>query len=322
MKNALDLNAIFNEVLDETAVEVRDPLLDPYGDTDRATPSQLKAWSFLKKWIGAQYIAADGTKHILAPLIGMIGAKGSAKTHFGACFALLMAQTFPGSMGCLISNSYQQAKDNGGPLLIKVAKSLGYDVEFFTSKKIRGRQYTSLYVIRLAPGIESFVLIRSFDAIHLLEGAELDWGWMEEIQDADKDAVTIFISRVRGQNSPNAIFAAGMPEPGTHWQYKQFPKLGFIEEERYEGPIEKKLPDGSTVVSVGQLWEPSVFENRQNVGAEYINRLLEAYSPEDAQRYVYGKRGGSRGDRVFYQYRDDAHRRGTMSKMLCHYDPF
>jgi len=322
----IDLNKIFDDVLYESKVEYRDALLDPYGNTARATDTQKKAWRFLKKYQGQKYTTADGVTHTLAPLVGMIGAKGSSKTHWGACFACEMGQNYPGSVGCLISNSYTQAKDNGGPLLIKVASKLGWEVEFFNQKKINGRSYSSVYRVTMTQGKEFFVLIRSFDAINKLEGAEIDWGWAEEVQDSDKDALTIFVTRIRGAGSPNCIFAAGMPENGTHWQYKALPKLGYQEEEHFEGIIEKEIVDPETneimlVPSIGILYEPSVFENKQNVGAEYINRLLEAYSPEDAQRYVYGKRGGSRSDRVFFQYRDDLHRKGTMSKMLCDYTP-
>lgn len=324
--DSLDFGQIFDDAIATTTVKYRDPMLDPYGNTSKATPTQLEAWDFVHEWTGKKHIDSKGKEHILAPLIGMIGAKGSSKTHFGGAFANHMGQNYPGSVGCLISNSYQQAKDNGGPLLMKLSEALGYEVEFYTSKKIRGRQYTNVYMVKIAPGIDYFVLVRSFDAIDLLEGAEIDWGWAEEIQDSDKDALTIFVSRVRGSGSPNAIFMAGMPEPGTHFQYKLLPKLGFIEKENFNGVIEKTIYDPTkgediTVCTVGCLWEPSVFENIQNVGAEYVNRLLESYSPEDAERYVYGKRGGSRSDRVFYQYRDDVHRRGLMSKILTEYDP-
>lgn len=319
---ALDIGSLFDEVIHGQKIEVRDALLDPYGDTSKATKSQLAAWEFFKENLDKLYIDAEGNKHYLAPLIGMLGAKGSSKTHFGACGAMEMIQQYPGSIGCLISNSYQQAKDNGGPLLMKVCAQLGYKIEFFTAKKMQGRSFTNVYIITLAPGVYSYVLIRSFDAINLIEGVELDWGWAEEVQDADKDAFAIFWSRIRGQGSPNVVFVFGMPEPGTHWQYKLLPKLGFQTVADYSGVVEKVLPDGSIATTVGQFWEPSVFENKQNVGEQYIQRLLDSMTPEDAKRYVYGERGETRGDRVFYSYRDDIHRRGTMSKILCNYDPY
>ena len=315
-----DLNQLFDDAQSGNKIEYRDPLLDPWGSTKDATPTQLKAWALFKDNIGKEFFH-KGERHVLTPFIGLIGAKGSSKTHLGACIAGHMAQKYPGSVGCLISNSYQQAKDNGGPILMKVIRQLGYEIEFFTGKKVGGRQFTNFYEIRLGNGISSFVLVRSFDAIGLIEGSELDWGWAEEVQDVDKDAFVIFISRIRGKGSPNVIFVAAMPEPGTHWQYKLLPKLGFIEEEKFDGPVVTEIAEGLVSVKLGCMWEPSVFENKQNLPPGYIQNLLEAYSPEDAQRYVYGKRGATRGDRVFYQYRDDVHRTGAMSRILCEYEP-
>ena len=322
----INVGDIFDEAIHGNHIEYRDPLLAPFGDESLITPSQRKAWTFFNRWIGLKVKDTDGKEHLIAPLIAMLGAKGSAKTHWGACFAMHMAQKYPGSVGCLASNSYQQAKDNGGPILMKVCAKLGYSIDFYSHKKIDGRQYTNVYVITLAAGIYSFVSVRSFDAINLIEGAEFDWGWGEEVQSADKDEFVIFVSRIRGQGSPNCVFAAGMPEPGTHWQYKMLPNLGFIEESKYNGIIEKSFFDPETnedekALVIGQMWEPSVFENKMNVGMAYINKLFELYSPEDAERFVYGKRGETRGDRAFYSYRDDVHRRGTMSKILCHYEP-
>lgn len=322
----MDFNQIWDEAAAGTQITYRDPLLEPYGDETKVTPTQKKAWDFFHEWLGKHEHDPEGKDHIIAPLVAMIGAKGSAKTHWGACYAMTMAQKYPGSIGCLASNSYQQAKDNGGPILMKVCEKLGYPIDFYTHKKMGGRQYTNVYVITLAPGVYSYVAVRSFDAISLIEGTEFDWGWAEEVQDATKDSFVVFVSRIRGGGSPNCIFAAGMPEPGTHWQYKMLPALGFIEEDKYEGRVEKEFFDPETgetekAIVVGQMWEPSVFENKQNVGMAYINKLFELYSKEDAERYVYGKRGETRGDRVFYQYRDGVHRLGGMSNILCHYDP-
>jgi len=318
---AHDIASLFDDVTQGARVEIRDPLLDPYGNTSKATKSQREAWDFFHENLGKTYIDKNGEQHIIAPRIGMVGAKGSSKTHLGGCVGAHMIQAYPGSVGCLMSNSYQQAKDNGGPILIKIIEQLGYSIEFYTQKKVGSRSFTNFYMITLAPGVYSFVLVRSFDAISRIEGAEIDWGWGEEIQDADKAAFVVFTSRIRGQGSPNVICSFGMPEPATHWQYKMLPNLGFQLADEYTGPQEVELPDGGMSVRVGKLWEPSVFENKQNVGAQYIQTLLDSYSKEDADRYVYGKRGATRGDRVFYSYRDDLHRRGNMSKLLCEYEP-
>lgn len=307
--NNIDIERIFDEVESELNIEVRDPLLAPYGDPAKMTATQKKAWAFF--WEMREKVA--GVR------IAMIGAKGSAKTYFGACFAMAMAQLYPGSIGCIISNSYPQAKDNAGPHLIRVAKSLGYKIEFYTSKKLGGRPFTNVFAITISETVMSYLLVRSFDAVDLLEGIELDWGWAEEVQDAEQLAFITWLSRIRGGNADHSVFVAGMPEDGTHWQYKLLPALGFIEEKSYAGPVKKKLPDGTELVTCGIMYEPNVFENIVNVGKEYIDRLLSMYDAHRARWYVYGERGGARGDKVFYSYTDSIHRTGAMSRALCYY---
>ena len=66
-----------------------------------------------------------------------------------------------------------------------------------------------------------------------------------------------------------------------------------------------------------------MYENKQNVGADYIANLFSIYSKADAERYVYGRRGTTGGDRAFFQYRPDLHRTGNMSTILAgKYDPY
>ena len=128
----IDLDGTFEAVQKRITFDYRDPLYPPYGNPEKMTSTQEKGWAFLKEWTG------------LGPQIAMIAAKGAAKTHFGACFAFHQCQTFPESIGCLVSNTYGQAKDNGLPIFRKVAKQLGYETEFFKEKKIRGRPATLL----------------------------------------------------------------------------------------------------------------------------------------------------------------------------------
>jgi hypothetical protein len=298
----VDISAAFNKIEGALKVEYRNPMIAPYADPERVTASQVKAWEFLH--------ARSGT----GPLIAMLGGKGSGKTHFGGCFAAHQTQTYPESLGCIISNTYTQAKDNAGALLMKLMKAIDRPVEFFTAKKIKGKPFSSVFVVDLDDtGFESgkcaYILLRSFDAVNKLEGIELDWLWVEEIQDSDKEAFITVFSRVRGQGADNAIFIAGMPEDEFHWQYRVLPQLGFVEEANFDAQLHN-----------GVMFEPSLRENIKNVGQKYLDRLMAAYDEELATRYIEGKRSSMRGNKVLYQYTDHAHRTGRMSALLCKYD--
>src|SRR5690606_24400001 len=111
------------------------------------------------------------------------------------------------------------AKGNAGPVLIKICEALGYHIEFYEKKKINGKPYTSVFVVRLAENVYSYCLVRSYDAVKRLEGVELAWMWSEEGQDAERENFVIAFSRIRGDTGEKALFYAAMPEDEEHWQY-------------------------------------------------------------------------------------------------------
>ena len=313
----VDVNMAFKAVEDKITFDYRDPLLPPYGDPNKMTTTQEKGWAFLKEWTG------------LGPQIAMIAAKGAAKTHFGACFAFHQAQTFPESMGCLVSNTYGQAKDNGLPIFRKVAKQLGYKTEFFSSKKIRGQPLTSVCVVYLAEDVYSYLLIRSYEEIQNFEGVEIDWLWSEEGQDTDYQSFRVPYTRNRGQYGDNAFFYAAMPEDGSHWQYHKLPALGMPEEAKYVAHSREHIEYTRSAeaealdidpMEVGILYEFSVFENKHNVGRQYIQRNSMAYTGAMYDRYVLGKRGSSRTNKMVPAFNPEVHQTGFMPVFLKGFD--
>lgn len=291
-----DLTEVFDEV--ERAATVfpyRDPLMAPFGDPERTTITQAKAWNFLKQKDG------DG------PLIAMIGAKSSAKTHFGACFAAHMGQMYPGSLGCLISNTYGQAKDNAAPIFRKVMRQLGIEAEFFDKKKVKGQPFTHVFICAKDTPSEFYLLVRSFEKINLLEGIEIDWLWVEEGQDTTKDNFRIAFSRVRGRGADNSMFFAAMPESPFHWEYTFLPELGF----RKEGQDN----------SEGIMYWPKLKENVINQPDKYMERMIKSHTGDQARRYIEGLPSLLDTSLAFYQYDDTSHRTGRMSQVLSVYDP-
>ena len=323
----------FERAAEKRNVEYRDALVEPWGDSERMSSFQEEAREYMKEWTGT------------GPILASIGAKGSAKTHFGGWFANHMGQEYEESLGCVISNTKTQAKDNAGALFVKICRQIDRPVEYFNTKKIRGRPFGSVFVVDLdgrgfEEGKNYYMLVRTFEAVNKLEGIELDWGWIEEVQDAKKDDVVTFLSRVRGQNADNSVFIAGMPEDEFHWMYTTIPRM--IEENAKATPdqvaaarAEVIAERGGNVERVtkkdlerfgikfgnGQLWEPSVMDNIQNVGQKYIDRLYSLYDEEMAKRYIYGERTSLRQNKVFHAYKDYLHRTSRMAELLSQYDP-
>lgn len=286
-------------------IEYRDALLPPYGDPEKSTATQLKAWKLMDKFEGA----TDEDGHLKGVLIAIIGAKGSGKTYFGACFASRMMQKFPESIGCVISNTYGQVKDNAIPAFHEVMRNLNLEAEFYSQIKIGGRPYTSVYVVDLGGGKQSYMLVRSFDAVNKLEGVELDWMWVEEIQHSPKDAFITALSRVRGQGADQSVFIAGMTDAAFHWQYKFLPRYGFVEEEIRDEDHN------------GVMYEPKLKENVQNVGQKYIDGLRRMYSDRMARMLVEAERVSLNSNRVVGSYNDQQHRLSRMAALSSVYDP-
>jgi hypothetical protein len=301
-----DITSAFHRVEESLKpVEYRDVLSAPYADESRVTDAQRTIWRLMDHWEGR----VDEEGLLVPQLIGNIGAKGAGKSHMGAAFALRKAQKYPGSMGCVVANSYGQVKDNAIPAFEKACGMIDMEAEFFNSKKIRGRPYTQLYVVQLGGGKESYILVRSMDAVEKIEGVELDWLWVEEIQHAPKDAFVTYFSRVRGQKGDRSVYIAGMSDSEFHYMYSLLPAAGFVEAKNHD-----------IMRHPGLLIEPNLRENIRNVGQQYIDRLLSIYDEDQAKMYVEGRRVSLGSNKVVPAYDDSLHRTGIRSLLTAKYD--
>lgn len=341
-----DLVQTIDQIAASKVVQLRDPFGSQYADPEKQTRSQKQAHAFLMhRWNGVErpHPRRKGQTIMMPPIITMIGAKGSGKTHLGSQIAALLGQKFPESLGCIISNTYSQALDNAAPLLIKMVRSLGFKIEFFKEKKIKGELYHSLFVIDLdgrgyEEGINSYVLLRSFEAVNKLEGIELDWLWCEEVQDTDWDSFRVVYTRVRGKGANRVVYVAAMPFDETHWMYNRLPLLGAIPENELREEIGVEALDAKSYAevglpipeeifpiweanSIGVMFEPSIYENEKNLPDGEIERLAASLDYETFQRWIYGNRTSMTTDKVAYAYNDALHRKGRASKILSHYDP-
>ena len=344
MLRKLDLGGMAEGIRASHAFEYRDPFGEEWGDPSRTTRTQANAVAFYRSRGKGIYVydPLEGKEVLRPPLVAMIGAKGSGKTRLGAKLAIDWAQIYPGSLGCIISGTYDQATSISAPQLADECERMGYPMEFFKEKKINGRRMTSLYIIDLDgkgynAGKSSYVFARSFDAVKRLEGIELDWLWAEEIQDVDWESFRVVYTRMRGHGALRQVYIAGMPFDETHWMYSKLPELGAIAEndirdslgmEAFDPksyadagmPIPETVEDYERAKTIGVLFEPVIFENQKNLPDGEISRLAASLDEVTFERWIYGNRTAMTTDRVVYAYDDAVHRQGRASKLLSPYD--
>lgn len=303
-----DIDDIAEDVESQFSVEFRDPYERPYGEPERQTKSQRILWQYLREhniWRQA-----------------LIGAKGAGKTYYGATFAFYFGQNWPGAEGVVVGNTDRQAKDAAGGPFLEVCRALGYKAEYFSSKKIRGQEQSKFYVVDLdGEGYETgqtFMLkVRSLEAVEAMEGSEFDFMWFEELQQGDKQDFVTANSRNRGthiadEETQNPIFVAGMTAGASHWMYSMLEEnMSFVPDERFD-------PDEHDSV----LREPVLTENKQNIGQAKIDEYYNTFSSTEAERLIHAKRVSQNSNRAMYEYRENKHRNGRMSHLLCQYDRY
>lgn len=304
----VDIDNIADDVESKFSLEAKDPFESPYGDPERQTESQEMLWEYLQEhriWRQA-----------------MIGAKGAGKTYYGAAFAFHFGQEYPGAEGAVVGNTDRQAKDAAGGPFLDVCHNLGYEAEYFKSKKIRGQEESKFYIVDLdgegyQKGKTFKLFVRSMEAVEAMEGSQYDFMWVEEIQQADKQAFVKANSRNRGtkiagEETKNPIFIAGMTDDSSHWMYDMLEdNMGFVTSDEFD-PEEH----GSI------LREPVLTENKKNIGQAKIDEYYNTFSATEAERLIHAKRVSMNSNRALYEYREDLHRRGRMSRLLCYYDPY
>jgi len=243
-------------------------------------------------------------------------------TYLGAAFAFKFGQEYPGSRGAVVGNTDRQAKDAAGGAFMDICQALGYRAEYFQRKKIRGNEYTKFYIVDLdgqgfQEGNTFKLFVRSMVAVETMEGSKFDFMWFEEIQQAEKKKFVKANSRNRRNfiadaDTRNPLFIAGMTDSGTHWMYKMLEEnMGFKTKDEFDPETDHSL-----------LLEPVLEENRKNLGSAKIQEYYNTFSATDAERLIHAKRVSHNADRALYEYKENIHKEGRMSRLMCHYDPY
>lgn len=303
----VDEDQILEEIRDEYDIDYRDPYEKPYNDPEKQTKTQKKVWNWKDEGL-LRY--------------AVVGGKGSGKSFLGATFAMHFAQREPEATGCFVANSTRQVKDAVGDALGDVCDLLGYELEYFRSKKIFGEEQSLIYTIDLdGKGLETgathLIYCRSLQSVENMEGTEIDYMVCDEIQDAYQGDLTKALSRNRGteiagedEEGQNPLMLLGMTQSSSHWIYNLIEdRLGFVSEDEMTGDTE------------GVILEPTLKENIENVGQSTIDKYRQIYSPDEIERLVHAERVASNKNRVFSSYRDHIHRSGRMSRLLTDPEP-
>jgi hypothetical protein len=308
MTDADLIDDIAEDVESNFSIELRDPYQRPYGEPERTTESQKKLWNWLRNY--------DVWRQ------AMIGGKGSGKSHYGATFSYYFGQEFPGCEGACIANTDRQSKDAAGEHFMNVGSMLNFNVEYFKSKKMHGQEQSKFYVVDLdgkgyQEGLYFMIKVRSLEAVDAMEGSEFDFIWFEELQDGDRPAFVKAQSRNRGtaiadEDTMNPVFLAGMTDGAEHWMYEMLEdNMSFPTEDQFD-------PEEDDSV----LLEPTLMENKQNIGQAKIDEYYNTFNPTEAERLIHAERVSQNKDRALYEYRSNLHTNGLMSKVLCDYDPY
>jgi len=273
-----------------------------------------------------EYVGEEPTQCIsVADASSLYVTSGYTVTHNsygGAAFSFYFGQKYPGCTGACVASTSRQAKDAAGEHFVNMADMLGYDCEYFGSKKIHGQQYSRFYVVDLDgegynEGMIFKLFVRSMESVDSMEGSEIDFIWFEELQQADKQPFVTAESRNRGTTitdgeKDNPVYLAGMTAGREHWMYRMLEEnMGFVTEDEFD-------PDEDRAV----LFEPVLTENEQNLGDNTIDKYYRMFDETKAERLIHANRVSKNSDRALHAYRDRIHTSGVMSNVLCHYSPY
>ena len=245
--------------------------------------------------------------HILGDYaeLAAVGAKGSGKSFTLAMAQVARIQKYPGIKIGLVANSYDQAWGSGAEKLANVARAMGIDFTVRGEMMIDDFKHRNVYYF---PEFNAKVCILSFDNIDLIEGTSWDGFHFEEVQDCDIGDMQTAVSRARRGVCPPFFYYAGMPDDKNHPMYDYFEERGI------------------------PIYEPSFYENQENVEPSYAANLKRNYRGTDVDRYLEGKRVALFKQSVIPDMRWGMHveghhesvnaRAGTLTERLCTYDPY
>ncbi|GIW77920.1 MAG: hypothetical protein KatS3mg104_2983 [Phycisphaerae bacterium] len=268
----------FSEAIREAFPEKKSLLQPPLWDEDRATPGQKELRSIFM------------TPAKKGPRILWLGGKGSGKTYGAAMVCAEFAVQNPYTIGAITSNTMNQISDAPLGMFVDMVKSVGGVTPVpRTEVRIEGKLYRNVLVLELGLDVYSFVLLRSFENIEMLEGVELDWCWTDEIQSTDFSSYKVVTGRIRGkratsQNLPPRFFlGTGLITPHYKYHYTSQDNL-----------------------FTHRIWSKTE-DNKKNLSEEYMEVMRLTHSEEEIEMYLYGRPVDGVNPNSVFRFDPDVH---------------
>lgn len=246
----------FSSVLDELFPKLPSLIDSHY---EKGTKTQKAFWDALRK------------DRQISPRVLWLGGKGSGKTFGAATLVADYVLHNPGTVGAIVANTLNQISDAPLRALVEAVVAGGGRPVPRSEIRIDGQIYRNVLVVGLGDVLQSFVLVRSFENISTIEGVELDWAWVDEVQDVSFDDFKTLVSRVRAKRA----------------SYRELPERFVIA----TGLVTSKYRTHFT--SDETLWTHRftsvTMENASNLPPEYVSLLERIYTPEEIEMFVYGR---------------------------------
>lgn len=250
----------------------------PYFDEKRATPTQKRLRDEWRRYAGKTF------------KVLWLGGKGSGKSYMASLLIAEFVTRNPGVICALIANTRTQISDTPQPYVVDRLKMIGVPVEMRTEVTIEGKRYRNALVVKVGEELYSYILIRSFENIEMIEGTELDSVWIDEVQDTSDTGASVVLSRLRGQRakSPDTpsrfLIATGLIGYNYDWHWTNRKSSIF-----------------------DLVLRSATDENLSNLPPDYLNMLKSIYTAEEIEMFVYGRPTKRVEYRAVFNFDPDRH---------------
>lgn len=262
----------FTEILENVRPSLPSLLREPRWDERRATVTQKKIRDVFFDHVGKDMSFL------------FLGGKGAGKTFICATLLAEFVVQNPDTIVAIVANTMNQVTDAPLPQFVDRVKLTGVRVVPRTEVRIDGKLYRNVVVIEHNEDVRSFVLLRSFENIHTIEGIELDAAWIDEVQDVTFGDFKVLASRLRGTRANGSftprrlLMATGLITPN------------------YEAHFTSR--DGL----FDYRFVASTRENEKNLPESYIKRLKELFTAEELEMYFEGRPVSTPRDRNVFNF--------------------
>lgn len=200
------------------------------------------------------------------------GGFGSGKTLAGCMEAIKLAMRYPGNFGLIGAQTYPALRDTTRKDFLNVVPE-----PFLKGGKLEKAFNNSENSIEFNNG--SVIIFRSMDEPNKYKSLNLGFFYIDELTEVSEKVWNMLESRLRRTTIPKRTgFASTNPEGGS-WVYRKF-------------VLERKKDY--------DYFEAATTEN-VHLPADYVESMLESYSEEWIQRYIYAKWNVFEG-RIYSQF--------------------